>query len=69
MPSGMTDEIACAIDEALRPGGAAVVIEAEYYMVTHGVCVHGTRMDTKRMPGVFDTDAGLRREFLTSIGI
>ncbi|MBL0373676.1 GTP cyclohydrolase I FolE [Rhizobium sp. KVB221] len=66
----LTDEIACAIDDALRPGGVAVVIEAEHgCMSTRGVCVHGTRMVTKRMLGVFDTDAGLRREFLSSIGM
>lgn len=66
----LTDEIARAIDEGLRPGGVAVVIEAKHgCMSTRGVRVHGTRMVTKRLLGVFDTNAGLRREFLSSIGM
>jgi len=66
----LTDEIARAIDEGLRPGGVAVVIEAKHgCMSTRGVHVHGTRIVTKRPLDVFDTDAGLRREFLSSIGM
>lgn len=38
-------------------------------MSTRGVRVHGTRMVTERLLGVFDTDAGLRREFPSSIGM
>lgn len=64
----LTDDIASAIDAALQPGGVAVVLVAEHgCMSTRGVCSHGTRMITRRMLGVFDTDADLRREFLSSI--
>ncbi|WP_378940914.1 GTP cyclohydrolase I FolE [Mesorhizobium sp. ANAO-SY3R2] len=66
----LTDDIANAIDDALQPLGVAVVIEAEHgCMSTRGVHAHGTRMVTKRMSGVFDKDADLRREFLASIGM
>ena len=65
----LTDDIANAIDEALQPAGVAVVIEAEHgCMTSRGVHAHGTRMVTKRMLGVFEKDADLRREFLGSIG-
>lgn len=66
----LTDDIACAIDAALRPHGVAVVIEAEHgCMTSRGVRAHGTRMVTKRMLGLFAGDADLRREFLASLGI
>jgi len=64
----LTDDIAIAIEDALQPAGVAVIIEAEHgCMTSRGVHAHGTRMVTKRMLGVFETDVDLRREFLTSI--
>ena len=66
----LTDEIARAIDMALKPRGVAVVIEAEHgCMTTRGVCTHGARMVTKRLLGAFAEDAALRREFLASAGL
>lgn len=66
----LTDEIARAIDDALQPAGVAVVIKAEHgCMTSRGVRAHGTRMVTKRMLGVFDKDADIRREFLSSVGM
>lgn len=66
----LTEDIAGAIDAALRPRGVAVVVEAEHdCMTSRGVSVHGTRMVTKRMLGAFRDDAGLRREFLASLGL
>ena len=62
--------IAIAIEDALQPAGVAVIIEAEHgCMTSRGVHAHGTRMVTKRMLGVFETDADLRREFLSSLGM
>lgn len=65
----LTDEIAMAIHQALRPRGVAVVLDAEHAcMTSRGVCVHDTRMVTKRMLGAFREDRELRREFLSSLG-
>ena len=64
----LTDDIASAIDKALKPRGVAVVIEADHAcMTSRGVSAAGTRMVTKRMLGLFGADAALRREFLSSL--
>ena len=43
--------------------------EAEHgCMTSRGVRAHGSRMVTRAMLGAFQHDAGLRREFLASIG-
>jgi len=66
----LTDDIARAIEDALQPGGVAVVLVAEHgCMTSRGIHAHGTRMVTKRMLGVFDTNVDLRREFLSSIPV
>ncbi|PSJ56620.1 GTP cyclohydrolase I FolE [Pseudaminobacter soli (ex Li et al. 2025)] len=66
----LTDDIARAIEDALQPGGVAVVLVAEHScMNSRGVHAHGTHMVTKRMLGVFETDVDLRREFLASIDL
>jgi len=66
----LTDDIAHAIEDAPQPGGVAVVLVAEHgCMTSRGVHAHGTRMVTKRMLGVFDTNVDLRREFLSSIPV
>lgn len=65
----LTSDIAFAIDRALRPGGVAVLLEAEHgCMTSRGIRAHGSRMVTRRMLGAFEQDAGLRREFLASTG-
>lgn len=65
----LTGDIAFAIDSALRPGGVAVLLEAEHgCMTSRGIRAHGSRMVTRRMLGAFEHDAGLRREFLASVG-
>jgi GTP cyclohydrolase IA len=38
-------------------------------MTSRGVRSHNTRMVTKRLLGVYQEDAVLRREFLSSIGV
>jgi GTP cyclohydrolase IA len=66
----LTGNIAAAIDHALKPRGVAVVVEAEHAcMTSRGVRSHNTRMVTKRLLGVYQEDAVLRREFLSSIGV
>jgi GTP cyclohydrolase I len=65
----LTGDIASAIDRALRPEGVAVVLVAEHgCMTSRGVRAHGSLMVTRRMLGAFREDAGLRGEFLSSIG-
>jgi GTP cyclohydrolase I len=65
----LTGDIASAIDRALQPEGVAVILVAEHgCMTSRGIRAHGSRMVTRRMLGAFREDAGLRREFLSSIG-
>ena len=64
----LTNQIAHALDEALRPKGVAVVIEASHgCMATRGVNQHGVTMVTKCWLGDFKTDPELRRELMQSI--
>lgn len=66
----LTDQIATAIDEALRPRGVAVVIEADHAcMSTRGIGISGARMVTKRLIGEFHSDTRLRSEFLASLSL
>ena len=65
----LTAEIADALVRALRPAGAAVVVEAEHFcMSTRGVHKPGVTMVTSSLHGVFRTDAALRRDFMSAIG-
>lgn len=65
----LTRQIALALDEALRPRGVAVVIEATHgCMATRGVNQNGVSMVTKCWLGEFRADADLRRELMASIG-
>ncbi|WP_265975569.1 GTP cyclohydrolase I FolE [Brucella intermedia] len=64
----LTSQIADTIQEVLRPRGVAVVIEAAHMcMTTRGVKKPGVSMMTRRLLGEFQTNAELRREFLSSI--
>jgi GTP cyclohydrolase IA len=64
----LTQQIARTLDEALRPRGVAVVIEATHgCMATRGVNQHGISMVTKCWLGDFRADADLRREFMASL--
>lgn len=65
----MTAQIANAIEEALKPRGIAVMIEAEHQcMTTRGVMKPGVSMVTSRMLGSFRTDAKTRLEFEAIVG-
>ena len=65
----LTAEIANTLDEALKPKGVAVVIEATHQcMTSRGVKKQGVALVTSRMLGSFRDDDKTRREFLTIIG-
>jgi GTP cyclohydrolase I len=65
----LTSQIASAIENALKPRGVAVVIEAIHHcMTTRGVHKPGTSMVTSKMTGAFRDDPSTRREFLSLIG-
>jgi GTP cyclohydrolase I len=66
----LTRQIAGALEEALRPKGVAVVIEASHgCMSSRGVNQHGVSMVTKCWLGDFREDAELRRELMVSVGL
>jgi GTP cyclohydrolase I len=65
----MTQQIADAITDSLRPAGVAVLIDAAHQcMTTRGVHRPGVTMVTSRMLGAFRDDPSTRREFLAIIG-
>ncbi|MGH8300010.1 MAG: GTP cyclohydrolase I FolE [Steroidobacteraceae bacterium] len=66
----LTAQIAGCIDEALKPRGVGVVVDAVHQcMTTRGVHKRGVSMITSRMTGTFREDARTRAEFLQFIGI
>lgn len=65
----LTAEIANTLNDALKPRGVAVVIEAIHQcMTTRGVKKPGVSLVTSRMLGSFREDDKTRREFLSIIG-
>ena len=64
----LTAQIADTINNALKPKGVAVMIEAAHMcMTTRGVHKPGADTVTTTMRGVFKTDLNMRREFLDLI--
>lgn len=64
----LTSQIANALDQALRPRGVAVLIEASHgCMSSRGVKQHGVSMVTHCWLGEFQDNAGLRRELLGTL--
>jgi GTP cyclohydrolase I len=64
----MTSQIADALDSALEPQGALVVIEAEHLcMAMRGVRKPGTVTVTSAVRGIFRTDVSTRNEALAFI--
>jgi len=64
----LTAQIADTIQSVLQPRGVAVVVEAAHMcMTTRGIRKPGVSMVTRRLFGEFQTDAELRRDFLSSI--
>ncbi|HZL58973.1 MAG TPA: GTP cyclohydrolase I FolE [Stellaceae bacterium] len=65
----MNAQIANALNDALKPKGVAVVVEAAHQcMTTRGVHKSGVAMVTSHMLGAFRDDPTTRREFLSLIG-
>jgi len=65
----MATEIADAIDEGLKSGGVAVVIQAEHLcMVMRGIKKPGASVITSSLRGLFRTKAAARAEFMSLIG-
>ena len=61
----LTDQIADAMEAALRPRGVAVVVEAHHLcMMMRGVEKQNSKTITSAMRGVFATNAATREEFL-----
>ena len=64
----LTSEIVGAIEEALKPRGVAVMIEAEHQCMTlRGVQKHGASTVTTQFTGVFRDDPTEQGRFLTLI--
>jgi GTP cyclohydrolase I len=65
----LTAQIADAINDALRPAGVAVLIDAEHQcMTTRGVHHHDVTTLTTQFTGVFKTDLNLQNRFLRLAG-
>lgn len=65
----LTGQIVSAIDEALKPRGIAVMIEAEHQCMTlRGVHKHGASTVTTQFTGVFRDDPAEQQRFLTLVG-
>jgi GTP cyclohydrolase I len=61
----LTEEIASAIDDVLRPSGVGVVIEAFHLcMMMRGVEKQNSRTITSALRGAFKEDPKTREEFL-----
>jgi GTP cyclohydrolase I len=64
----LTREIAAAVDEAIKPRGVGVVIEASHMcMVMRGVEKINSKTVTSSMIGEFRDNPKSRQEFLTLI--
>jgi GTP cyclohydrolase I len=61
----LTEQIAAALDEALKPKGVGVIIEARHLcMMMRGVEKQNSSATTSSMLGIFRTDSKTRTEFL-----
>jgi len=66
----LTAQIASAIQEALRPQGVAVIVQARHFcMCYRGVRQPGAWTTTSKLHGVFLKSAAARMELFTLIGI
>ena len=64
----LTREIADAIDEAIRPQGVAVILEAQHLcMMMRGVEKQSSKTVTSAMLGVFKNQLQTRNEFLSLV--
>lgn len=66
----LTSQIANCINDALKPRGVGVVVDAVHQcMTTRGVHKRGVSMITSKMLGTFRSDARTRTEFLRFINV
>jgi GTP cyclohydrolase I len=64
----LTSQVVAAIDEALKPRGVAVMIEAEHQCMTlRGAHKHGASTVTTQFTGVFRDDPAEQQRFLTLV--
>jgi GTP cyclohydrolase I len=64
----LTEQVAIALQEAIRPRGVAVMLEAVHFcMMMRGVEKQESRTTTTSWLGAFERDASLRQEFLASV--
>jgi GTP cyclohydrolase I len=64
----LTGEVVSAIDEALKPRGIAVMIEAEHQCMTlRGVKAHGANTVTTQFTGAFRDDPAEQIRFMTLV--
>ena len=65
----LTSQILHALDEALKPRGSAVMIEAQHTCMTlRGIKAHGASTTTTLFSGAFRDDPHEQTRFLTMIG-
>jgi GTP cyclohydrolase I len=66
----MTVQIGTALQEALRPRGVGVVIEARHMcMMARGVQKQNSKVTTSEMLGTFRSDRPTREEFLNLLAL
>jgi GTP cyclohydrolase I len=64
----ITMQIAQRIQDELNPLGVAVVLKAKHFcMEMRGIKTHGAETTTRKLIGLFETDAQHRQEFLNCI--
>ncbi len=62
----MTTQIADSINEAIRPDGVGVVIQAEHLcMVMRGIKKPGSTVETSALRGIFRSNSKTRAEFIS----
>ncbi len=65
----LTSQVVTAIDEALKPRGIAILVEAEHLCMTlRGAHKHGASTITTQFTGVFRDDPAEQQRFLTLVG-
>jgi GTP cyclohydrolase I len=65
----LTSQVVNAVDEALKPRGIAILIEAEHQCMTlRGIHKHGASTVTTQFTGVFRDDPAEQQRFLTLVG-
>ncbi len=64
----LTAEVIGAIDEALKPRGVAILVEAEHHCVTQrGARAHAAATVTTQYTGIFRDDPAEQRRFMTLV--